>query len=628
MTHQPFESFNQTDQTGLAQEFQAMFELNAVGMAQADPASGRFVRVNRKLCALSGYTEAELLGMTYSQLTHPDDRGLDTARFQAALRAETDGWTSEKRYIRKDGQIIWVEVTGTLLRDASGRPYRSLGVIQDITARKQAEERTHFLADVIEHASQPFGVGRLDGRLDTFNPAYCHLVGYSPEEMQAIDWATELTPSEWREVEAERLAELRRTGQPVRYEKEYIRKDGTRVPVELLVHLGRDEAGTPQYYYSFITDITARKQAEEELRRLNRTLRARTRNDQALRRVTTEEQYLADVCRIVIEDCGHAMVWIGFAEEDEAKTVRPAACAGFEEGYLETLHITWADTERGRGPTGTAIRTQKPSLCRNMLTDPQFAPWRDEALRRGYASSAVLPLRANGQAFGAINIYSTQPDSFSPDEVDLLLGLADDVAYGLGMIRLSVAHAQAEQDLQESNELARVRALEIASLARFPAENPSPVLRLSQAGVILYANEASRMLLDRWGSQVNSLASAYWRSLIADSFANLTIRTVEVGLDQRVFSFVVVPVAEGDYVNLYGRDITERQAAEQALEQANAELQFQNEELQTQAEELEALAEELLQLRNVVPVPLDLLGHQPVHTDKNDLHDCFFLFIC
>ena len=119
-------------------------------------------------------------------------------------------------------------------------------------------------------------------------------------------------------------------------------------------------------------DITERKKREEELHRLNRTLKANSHSDQAMMRATDESEYLDEICRIVVEDCGHAMVWIGFAEEDEAKTVRPVAYAGFEKGYLETMKITWADTERGRGPTGIAIRTGKPSMCRNMLTDSRL----------------------------------------------------------------------------------------------------------------------------------------------------------------------------------------------------------------------------------------------------------------
>jgi PAS domain S-box-containing protein len=157
------------------------------------------------------------------------------------------------------------------------------------------------------------------------------------------------------------------------------------------------------------------------------------------------------------------MVWIGYAEEDEAKTVRPVAYAGFEEGYLKTLNITWADTENGRGPTGTAIRTGKPSACRNMLTDPQFAPWRKEAMKRGYASSMVFPLIGDGKTFGTITIYSKELDSFTEDEVGLLTGLANDLAYGITAIRLRAARAQAEEALRESEQRVRLKLDSILS---------------------------------------------------------------------------------------------------------------------------------------------------------------------
>jgi PAS domain S-box-containing protein len=125
----------------------------------------------------------------------------------------------------------------------------------------RAHER--MLADVIEKSFQPFAVGYDDGRMGVFNAAFCDLVGYRPEELQVMNWAIELTPAEWKTPEMEYLTRLQQSGKPVRYEKEYIRKDGSRVPVELFVHQKVDEAGQFLYFYAFITDLTERKQAEK-----------------------------------------------------------------------------------------------------------------------------------------------------------------------------------------------------------------------------------------------------------------------------------------------------------------------------------------------------------------------------
>lgn len=98
------------------------------------------------------------------------------------------------------------------------------------------------------------------------------------------------------------------------------------------------------------------------------------------------------------------MAWIGYVEHDDAKTARPVAQKGYESVYLEKARITWADSERGRGPTGNSIRTKAPHLVRNVLTDQSFAPWREEAIKRGYASIAGLPLISDGSVFGALTI--------------------------------------------------------------------------------------------------------------------------------------------------------------------------------------------------------------------------------
>ena len=205
-------------------------------------------------------------------------------------------------------------------------------------------------------------------------------------------------------------------------------------------------------FATIFNDITERIIRELALQRLNQTLIALGKSSQALQRATDEASYLKQVCSIIVEDCGFSMVWIGFAENDERKSVRPVASAGFVEGYIENLNVTWDDTEMGHGPTGTAIRTGTISMCRNMITDPAFKPWRKQALKQGYAASVVFPLMDGDKAFGSLSIYSKEPDSFTPDELKVLSDLSCDLAMGITSIRLRDRNKETENALIRSYE--------------------------------------------------------------------------------------------------------------------------------------------------------------------------------
>jgi PAS domain S-box-containing protein len=257
-------------------------------------------------------------------------------------------------------------------------------------------------------------------------------------------------------ADADHLTRIKRqvleTGRPVHLETPLISPrgelqyfDGSYVPKF-------DATGRIDGLIGYFKNVTERKLREAEFQKLNRTLKALSNSNQAMLHATDESAYLQDVCRIIAEDCGHVMVWIGLAEDDAGRTVRPVAHAGFDEGYLEGLGVTWADTERGRGPTGTAIRTGITVQCADMLQDPAFAPWREEALKRGYASSLAIPLVTQNQPLGAITIYSRQTDPFTGEELKLLTELASDVSYGLTALRLRAAHARAEQAAREREE--------------------------------------------------------------------------------------------------------------------------------------------------------------------------------
>ncbi len=206
-----------------------------------------------------------------------------------------------------------------------------------------------------------------------------------------------------------------------------------------------------------VSDITDRKQAEDELLKLNRTLLAISNCNQALLHAESETVLLGEICRIVVETGGNRMAWVGYAEHDKGKSVRPVAQTGFEDGYLETLMISWADIERGRGPTGRAIRTGQPCSTRNMLADPECAPWRQDVIKRGYTSAQSLPLKADDKVFGALTIYSPMFEAFNAEETKLLVDLADNLAYGITTLRNRNAWELAEDELRQSES--RYRSL-------------------------------------------------------------------------------------------------------------------------------------------------------------------------
>ena len=204
-----------------------------------------------------------------------------------------------------------------------------------------------------------------------------------------------------------------------------------------------------------LIDISQTKQAEalkENIKRfsqVNRTLVALRHSSFVMMHATNEISYLEDVCKILVDDCGYSLVWIGLTD-NESKTINPVVYAGFEEDYLKKLNINLEDPEYGHGPTGTAIRTGKICICENMLTDPKFKPWRKEATKRGYASSIVLPLSNDEEVFGALNIYSEETNPFSEKEKDLLKELTDDISYGITSLRLRIEHEKAEKELKKS----------------------------------------------------------------------------------------------------------------------------------------------------------------------------------
>src|SRR6185312_11783901 len=174
---------------------------------------------------------------------------------------------------------------------------------------------------------------------------------------------------------------------------------------------------------------------EAALAKSNRELRMLIDCKRALARAQDELQLLGEICRTLVGPGGYRLAWVGYADAAHERAVRIAAHAGHGSGYLERLRVSWGDDERGHGPTGSAIRERSTQVCRHIDTDPDFLPWRDEARRAGYRSSAAFPLMLDGECIGALSIYANRPNAFDPPELALLEELTADLALGLKILR-------------------------------------------------------------------------------------------------------------------------------------------------------------------------------------------------
>ena len=163
-------------------DLRAIFEMASIGMAQSDPLTGKFLHVNQKMSAITGYCVAELQEMTVGQITYPKDRAQDWEAFQRVVRGEAQDYRTEKRYLRKDGQTAWVNVNMTVLRDAAGKPTRTMATIEDITERKKTAESQALLAMAVEQSAEAVMITGADARILYVNPAFAKISGYTRSE--------------------------------------------------------------------------------------------------------------------------------------------------------------------------------------------------------------------------------------------------------------------------------------------------------------------------------------------------------------------------------------------------------------------------------------------------------------
>ncbi len=211
-----------------------------------------------------------------------------------------------------------------------------------------------------------------------------------------------------------------------------------------------NNAGEPVRMIGTVQDDTELRQAENEMRRLNRALRTLSLCNTTLVHAQQEQTLMDDICRILIDSGGYRFAWVGYAEHDDRKTIRPMAFAGGDIDFITSVELSWADDAGGRNPTAYAIRNKETFILKDIVNNSHdFAPsWREAALTQGYASVVALPLISDGETLGAITLDSAEPDAFDQAELRLLEEMAGDLAFGIRALRIRQEREHAESVLK------------------------------------------------------------------------------------------------------------------------------------------------------------------------------------
>lgn len=216
-----------------------------------------------------------------------------------------------------------------------------------------------------------------------------------------------------------------------------------------------DEAGEVIGVLVIFEDVTEQHQMTESLRRHDWALTALHRAGEALLRAGSEEELIADVCAALTHDDEYPLCWIGWARDDEGRTVQVASTAGRAAAYAQGLNISWGDNLLGRGPTGTAIRESRVMVNNRAASQSNFNPWKERALRHGIAASIAIPLLANGRTIGALTVYARNEDSFGDREISLFQEFAGTLMFGIEARRNAAALEAATRSRVQQEEKLR-----------------------------------------------------------------------------------------------------------------------------------------------------------------------------
>jgi PAS domain S-box-containing protein len=412
---------------------------------------GKITDVNAATEAATGRRRQELIGTDFSDYFSDPEKAREGYR-QVFREGFVRDYPLEIRH--GDGPLTPVLYNASLYRDEKGRVVGIFAAARDVTELKRAQERIgaqYALLAAIMNSPNDMFIFSLDKNYTytSFNERHRH-------EMQMV-WKVDIqigmnfldcmTKPELREMAKQSMdralrgdifTEIQHQTEPdIYYEFSWnpVIQNGDIVGIT-----------------SFIRDITERKRTEAQILKLNRIYAILSNVNQAIVRIHDKDELLRDACRIAIEYGGFLMAWIGMVNA-QTNRVEVMAAYGVSGDYLERINIDLSDERRSCGPTGTAVKSGKHKISNNIINDETMTPWRDDAVKYGYKSSAAFPITVSGKVVGAFNIYSHETDFFHDDDVKLFDEMAKDISFALEFMENEAERKKAEEELRRSEAM-------------------------------------------------------------------------------------------------------------------------------------------------------------------------------
>ncbi|WP_018606097.1 EAL domain-containing protein [Uliginosibacterium gangwonense] len=533
----------------------------------------RFVWVNPRMAEIFGYVQADICGILGPiDLVAPEDRLRVLDSIRRRMRGERKVESYEFRGLLQNGGQIDVEVYGTAIH-FGGQP-ATMGLLLDVTdkvaAKRKLSEQLLFVSQLIDNIPNPVFYKDESGLYLGCNSAFERYIGLSRADLIGRS-VYDISPKDLADkYYAADRALLDSPGTQV-YEAAVKYADGTRHDVIFYKATVHKADNSLSGLVGIMLDITERKQAELALQRLNRELRVISDCNHMLVRARDEHALLDDICRIICNDAGYRMAWVGYVEDGDVRTLHSVTHAGSELGYLEEAFSIWLREESCGWSPYDAVVTGSAAGVPDFDCDIVAKPWRKVAQRCGYRSSISLPLfDAGGRVFGVLNIYAEKTEAFTADEQRLLGELAGNLAFGIVTLRAREEHRRAEEQIQIAATAFEAQEGIIITDAN------QIILRVNRAFSTItgYASKdvvGKRPYMLRSGYHDMAFYNAMWNQInIEGSWQGEILNRRKNGaIYPEWLNISAVKNAEGCVTHYVGTliDITERKEAEKKIEQ-------------------------------------------------------------